>query len=238
MLNMIHTENEKQAYLSDNALKDLNMSFFADAEFSKKIPTLISREKDTIIMRQREFADIISNPEISIFLDALCKKLAELSEIEKSKVDADAYSENESLLYSFRELLTFSECIDLISEAAGKFGDKAGSEGFLSLFSYAEKIKGESWYRNVLKFKQITLLLPARLSEIDVVSVADCPRPLLCGAVVTILISAAMIWFYLKRFLGTKCIFANICGNLKLILCNKSCNVTVRCYLRSVLHPP
>lgn len=69
-------------------------------------------------MRQREFADIISNPEISIFLDALCKKLAELSEIEKSKVDADAYSENESLLYSFRELLTFSECIDLISEAA------------------------------------------------------------------------------------------------------------------------
>ena len=152
MLNMIHTENEKQAYLSDNALKDLNMSFFADAEFSKKIPTLISREKDTIIMRQREFADIISNPEISIFLDALCKKLAELSEIEKSKVDADAYSDNESLLYSFRELLTFSECIDLISEAAGKFGDKAGSEGFLSLFSYAEGIKGESWYRNVLKF--------------------------------------------------------------------------------------
>ena len=151
MLNMIHTENEKQAYLSDNALKDLNMSFFADAEFSKKIPTLISREKDTIIMRQREFADIISNPEISIFLDALCKKLAELSEIEKSKVDADAYSDNESLLYSFRELLTFSECIDLISEAAGKFGDKAGSEGFLSLFSYAEGIKGESWYRNVLE---------------------------------------------------------------------------------------
>ena len=37
MLNMIHASNEKQTYLSENALTDLNMSFFADAEFSKNI---------------------------------------------------------------------------------------------------------------------------------------------------------------------------------------------------------
>ena len=36
MLNMIHASTEKQTYLSENALTDLNMSFFADAEFSKK----------------------------------------------------------------------------------------------------------------------------------------------------------------------------------------------------------
>ena len=74
MLNMIHASNEKQTYLSENALTDLNISFFADAEFSKNIGKFIVSDKDVIIMRQREFSDIMNNPELSIFLEELCKK--------------------------------------------------------------------------------------------------------------------------------------------------------------------
>lgn len=152
MLNMIHTDNEKQTYLSANALADLNMSFLGDAEFSKNINKFIVSEKDAILMRQKEFADIMNNPELSIFLEELCKKITELSEVEKLKKDVDVYSDNESLLYAFRELLMFTDCIDLISDSAEKFSGKIFSQGFLSLFSYAEQIKNEAWYASVVKF--------------------------------------------------------------------------------------
>ena len=152
MLNMIHASNEKQTYLSENALTDLNMSFFADAEFSKNIGKFIVSDKDVIIMRQREFSDIMNNPELSIFLEELCKKITELSEVEKLRKDIEVYSDNESLLYAFRELLLFTDCIDLISGSAEKFNGKMFSEGFLSLFAYAEQIKNETWYINISKF--------------------------------------------------------------------------------------
>lgn len=152
MLNMIHASNEKQTYLSGNALTDLNMSFFADAEFSKNIGKFIVSDKDVIIMRQREFSDIMNNPELSIFLEELCKKITELSEVEKLRKDIEVYSDNESLLYAFRELLLFTDCIDLISGSAEKFNGKMFSEGFLSLFAYAEQIKNETWYINISKF--------------------------------------------------------------------------------------
>lgn len=80
------------------------------------------------------------------------QKITELSEVEKLRKDIEVYSDNESLLYAFRELLLFTDCIDLISGSAEKFNGRMFSEGFLSLFAYAEQIKNETWYINISKF--------------------------------------------------------------------------------------
>lgn len=150
MLNLIHTPNEKNAYLSPNALSDLNISFFSDAEFIKYADRYILCEKDAITTRQREFTDILNNPRMGNMLDALSGKLSELSETEKSRHTAAIYETNESLLYAFRELLQFTDCIDIISAASDDFSDSVCSDGFKALFDYAKDMKSSTWYANVV----------------------------------------------------------------------------------------
>ena len=60
------------------------------------------------------------------------------------------------------------------------------------------------FYRNILIYKQITLLQPARLSEINVVEAVDCAHHLRLRHIDHHIYLAAMIWFQLKRFRDTK----------------------------------
>lgn len=152
MLGIIKQRQSNPPTVYENALADLNLSFLGNAEYVRGLKNLLLSDKDDITARQSVFKDVIENEELIPFFDELCEKLSAIDELAVSRRDAAAYSNNESLLYSFRELSLYTDCVDVIVKAGERLGDKVTSKGLSALFKYALDLKNETWYKNALTF--------------------------------------------------------------------------------------
>lgn len=176
--------------LFDNVFKDIDFSFFGGTDKVEKLKNLILFDKSCIKRRQEVFSDILENEGLIAFFDKLCEKLDAIDDMASSRKNAALYSSNEGLLYSFRELGVYTECIETIINAGEIFKEKVKSEWLIELFEYATKIKNETWYKNTSKFlsetdekirdiKSITLGInldaELRPKEAGIVSINDKP---------------------------------------------------------------
>ena len=127
--------------LFDNVFKDIDFSFFGGTDKVEKLKNLILFDKSCIKRRQEVFSDILENEGLIAFFDKLCEKLDAIEDMASSRKNAALYSSNEGLLYSFRELGLYTECIETIINAGEIFKEKVKSEWLIELFEYATKIR-------------------------------------------------------------------------------------------------
>ena len=152
MLGIINAFPQNAPTVYENAFFDLNLSFLGTAEYVRSLKKLMLFDKNEIVSRQKVFADVIENEELITFFDELCEKLTSIDELSQSRRGAATYSNNESLLYSFRELNIYTDCVDTIIKAGERLSDKVTSEGIKKLFDFAFELKEKEWYKNALRF--------------------------------------------------------------------------------------
>ena len=178
-------ENEKITKNS-SFTEDMNFNFFIPAKDIGLIEKFITSNKETIKARQEIFGEIIASRDLRDFFRKLCSNLELMSEYRQKTRYFPEKSNNESLYYSFRELLVFTETVEIIDQNLSK----TKSTNLRELYNKAKSVKDSVWYNNAknyiekidlnlrnIKSVLIGVNLDAGLSpfEAGIVSVSDKP---------------------------------------------------------------
>lgn len=167
-------------------IDDMNFNFFIPAKNISLIEKFITTNKETIKTRQEIFSEIINDYDMRVFFEKFSSNLELMNEYRQKSRYFPETSSNESLYYSFREFLIFTETIELIAQNLSKTQNQSLKE----LYIRALSVKNSIWYNNAkiyiekidsklrnIKSVLIGVNLDAGLSpyEAGIVSLSDKP---------------------------------------------------------------
>ena len=142
------TSEPSPVAITESTLQSLNLSFLGEASGISYMERYLTADTETIRYRQALFADIAEHPELISFFDELHEKIENILFCEKMGREANVANENGDILSSFRELMFFTECIDLIAKTGEAMADTLRCESLKELFDRAKSIAEQDWYEN------------------------------------------------------------------------------------------
>lgn len=140
--------NQHPVRISEGLTENIGFTFLGEAGTKKTIEKFLTSDPEVIRERQMLFYDLLETEELVEFIGTLAEKIELIIQLESEKPSLRNRGTNESMFSSFRELLSFIECIDFILENEKGFRGKVKADGIHTLFDKAREIAGAEWYQS------------------------------------------------------------------------------------------
>lgn len=149
MLSILNCENSLCVKMSKSFLSDIGLGFFISPNEYYLVEKFITSDRKTIEKRQALFTAIFQDNALVSFFSSLQENIKNMNECKDnaSKITSNKESE-ETLFYSFREFIFFTDSIDLICD---KLLGTTNSD-LRELFEKAKSVQQSDWYNNAQKY--------------------------------------------------------------------------------------
>lgn len=137
--------------LSEGIFEKLNFSFFMSYKQSDFVSDFISCDEKAIAERQKLFSAINENSALYEAFESLAKGAENIAEYRKELRFGAKELSNERIFYAFRELMYYTECIDIIIGVSDII-EKSDSAALHSLLQKAKDVYFSDWYKNAREY--------------------------------------------------------------------------------------
>ena len=112
--------NQHPVKISDGLIENIGFTFLGEAGTKKTIENFLTSDPYLIRYRQTFFHDLLETEELVEFISVLAEKIEPIIQLESEKMSLENRRTNENIFSSFRELLFFTECVDLWNKKYGQ----------------------------------------------------------------------------------------------------------------------
>lgn len=149
MLSILNCISNSCVKIENSFLSDIGIGFFVSIKEYNLVAKFITNDSETIKKRQLLFDQIFKDDTLVSFFSDLRQNIKNMKECKNNalKITSDIDS-GETLFYSFREFLFFTESIDLICERLINTKNISLQE----LLVKARLIQQSEWYKNAKKY--------------------------------------------------------------------------------------